>query len=187
MSLRVRQWSHWHADCASNQAPLLGEEPHAEKDQDERPKTIQTELKDPGSVQKEEHAQADENGGSSGNLGAFEFFAGAKGGRQTERIGSRFAHLDCLGAAHCVDDLVDVEKSDEDSEYCDHIPGKIGTHAEDQQHHDDQVRQSFGVLAGVNGADADGKESGENSSDGGIRASVQRRPRPPEEADPKGW
>ena len=50
--------------------------------------------------------------------------------------------------------------------------GKIGTHSEDQQHHDHQVRQSFGVLPAVDRADAEGKKSGENSGDRWIRAGV---------------
>jgi hypothetical protein len=83
-------------------------------------------------MQEKNHAQTDENGSTHGNLGAFKFFAGAKGGCESERIGGGFAHLDCLCAADRVNDLVDVEKSDQDTQNRDHIPGKIGTHPEDQ-------------------------------------------------------
>src|ERR1700733_10442939 len=96
---------------AADQAPLFGEEPHPEKDQDEWPKAVQSELEQAGGMQQKDYAQSDENGRSGGNLGAFEFLAGAEGLCQAEWIRSRFAQLDRLGAAHRVNDLVDVEKA----------------------------------------------------------------------------
>src|ERR1035437_5893651 len=100
---------------ATDQAPVLGKEPDAEKDQDERPETIQTELKKSSSVEQKKNAQTDENGGSDGNFGPFESLDGAKGLRPAEWVRSRFAHLDGLRAANRIDDLVDVEKTDGDA------------------------------------------------------------------------
>src|SRR3984885_342012 len=155
-----------------DQAPVFGEQPYAEEDQNEGPETFQTKLKEARSVQEEKHPQANENGSSRGNLGSFEFLAGAKGLRQAEWVGCGLSRLNGFGAANRVDDLVDVEKSDRNSEDHDYRPRKIRTNTEDKEHHDHQVRPSFGVLAGIDRSNPDGKDSRENSSNPGIGANV---------------
>jgi len=87
---------------AADQSPLLGKEPDTEKDQDERPETIETELKESGSVQQEEHTPGQSEWQLRQDLGAFEFLAGAKGLCQAEWVRGRLAQLDCLGAANRV-------------------------------------------------------------------------------------
>src|SRR5579871_4198906 len=70
--------------AGADQSPLLGEQPNAEEDQDQRPETIEPELEQSGGVQEEQHAQADENGCTGWNFGAFEFLASTKCRGQSE-------------------------------------------------------------------------------------------------------
>src|SRR6266478_756921 len=94
---------------------MLGEEPHAEHDQDDRPKAMQAEVKN--SVDQKEYAQADQNRRGGGNLGGLELLSGAEGLCQPEGIRSGLARLNRLGSANGVQDLVDPEKSKKDSQH----------------------------------------------------------------------
>ncbi len=71
--------------------------------------------------------------------------------------------------------LVDPEKRDtNDADYIQRTP-LLSAH--DQRDEDQQVRQSFGVLRAVDGAHAEGKESGKDACDSGIRAGTEARRR----------
>ena len=56
-----------------------------------------------------------------------------------------------------------------DTEAKEPIPVATVTRSEDQERENHQMCKSLGVLRAVDGAHAEGKESGKNSGDGGIR------------------
>src|SRR5215469_284127 len=151
----------------AEQPPSPGEEPAPEKDQNKWPKIAKSKFKYADGVQQEQNAQADQDQRSDRNLGSIDPFAGAKALGESEWIGGGLAHLDGVRRAHRIDDLVDVEKSDTECEQHGQAIAD-GAHAPDQHGHDHQVRESLGVLAGIDGTDAEGKESGEDSSQRGI-------------------
>src|SRR5258708_2180946 len=100
----------------SDHAPLFGEHPSSEKDQEYWPKTVHAEFPDVHGVQQEEHAQADQNDRDGRNTFGFASLAHAEGLRQSEWIRCGLALLKGAGGADGVDDLIDVEESNGDAE-----------------------------------------------------------------------
>ena len=68
---------------------MFGKEPHAEKNQNERPEAIQPKFKDVHGVQEKDDAQADKNHSPGWNLGGVDFLTHAKRLCQSKRIRSR--------------------------------------------------------------------------------------------------
>ena len=112
-------------------------------------KQAHPELKDPGGMQKEKHAQPDQDSGSAWDFALPSSFSPVPNiCAQTEGIGRRLSRLNRLRASNGVDDLIHVEESKRDSKERVHVPRNIGAFADDQEHHDHEVRQSLRVLAG---------------------------------------
>ena len=134
------------ASNAAQQPPMFREEPHPQQNQSQRNQDAHADFEQACSVQKKQNAQADQNRRSCGNLGAFKLLARAERCPQPEWIGHRLSQLQCFCGANRVDDLVDVEEANPDPQDRVHVPGHLGTDSHNQQHHDDQVCQSLGVL-----------------------------------------
>lgn len=148
---------------------MFREKPDAEKNQDERYKQAHPDLKDPGGMQKEKHAQPDQDGGSGWNFRSLKFLARAKHQPQTKGIGRRLSHLNRLRASNGVDDLIHVKESKRDSKERMHVPRNIGAFADDQEHHDHEVRQSLRVLRAIDRSHPEWEETCENACHRWIR------------------
>ncbi len=169
------RWSHQTTrSAAAATAGLLGalivaiKHPGAEKDEDQRPEAPESELEKVHGVQQEQKAESDENDGADRHFAGVELLAHAEGLAQTHGIGHGLAFLQSAGGADGIDDLVDVEKGDTEAEDPVPVSGVIG--GEDEHYEDQEVGQAFGVLRAIDGADAEGKESGKDACYCGIGA-----------------
>src|ERR1035438_4820266 len=117
-------------------------------------------------MQQEEHAQQNEHDRPHGDLAGLDLCPAAKGCRQAEGIRDWLRHLNRLCRAHRINDLVHVKEGD--AEAADNAQSlamsmAAGARPGNQQGHDRQMRQSLGILAGVDSTHAEGTESGKNS------------------------
>src|SRR5579864_4327061 len=113
-------------------------------------------------MQQEQDAKTDQNHGSGWDARPGEALAisWTEHRSQAEWIGRGLAFLDRLGGLDRINELVKIKGSDAKAENHSHgvAGGVIGTHY--QQHENDEVRESLGVLAVVHRAYAERKESG---------------------------
>src|ERR1700722_1614182 len=155
-----------------NHSPLLGEHPSAKQDQNQRPETIDTEFPDVHGVEQKEHAQSNQDDRNHRDIFGFALLTQAECLRQSEWIRWGLAFLKRAGGSHCVNDLIDVEKSDGNAEQRVPASGVIGR--EYEQSKNQQVSQSLGVLRAINRAHSERKKSGQDACNRGVRARAGR-------------
>ena len=160
--------------AVARQAPVAREHPASERDQDERPEAVESKS-EPHRMEQEQHAEQNEHDRAHGNFARLDLCAAAKSRRQTKGIRHRLRHLNCLCRAHRINDLVYVKEGN--AEAADNaqsfaMSAVAGVSPGDEQNKSRQMRQSLGILPGVNRAYAEGKESGENSSDRRVRSTA---------------
>ena len=158
----------------SNPAPAFREEPDSQGNNKDGPHPVSVKFEDPNCLQQEQCTQSDQDNRCRGHLGGFDFVASPKGLAEAQRIRGRFSHLEGPGGANGINDLVHVKECDSQAE--NRIQARVVYNrlAPYQQRESHQVRQSLGILAGVNRAHAEGKEAGQNARHGGIRTGARR-------------
>ena len=128
-------------------------------------------------MQQEEHAQQNEYDRTHRNSAGLDRCPAAKCCRQTVRIGSGQTGLYGARRAHRIDNLVNVEEADGDA--ADNaqsfaVPAVASANPSNQHTKDPQMRQSLGVLPGVNRAHAEGEKSSKNSGHRRVGAAASR-------------
>src|ERR1035441_2924076 len=164
----------------ADQSPASREYPTADSDKNHSPETVEIQIKQTSRVQQEDRAHNEEHDRAHRDFAGLDLCPAAKSGRQAEGIWDRLRHLDRLCRTHRIDDLVDVKKGDAEAadnaqSFAMSVVARAGPG--DEQSEDGQVRQSFGVLPGVDGAHAKGEESGEDSGHRRVRAAAASRRR----------
>src|SRR5579864_3270148 len=113
-------------------------------------------------MQQEQDAKTDQNHGSSwyARPGKALAISRTEHRSQAEWIGRGLAFLDGFGGLDRIDELIEIKGSDAKTENRSHgVAGGV-TGAHYQQHENDEVRESLGVLAVIDRAHAERKESG---------------------------
>src|SRR5581483_8649078 len=161
-SFRRARWTRRPARWTRRPARSPQEHPHSDRDQRQRPHSVEPEeVKHAHVAEQEQHAQADQDDGASGHFGSVDLLSGTEGARQPKGIGRRFASLQGLRRAVCVYDLVNVEEGDTNTEDRFQSSARVRS-TPNQEGKDQQVRQPLRVLPGVNLAYTEGKECGQH-------------------------
>src|SRR6202142_720017 len=94
----------------TEQSPVAGEQPTADSNQNQRPEAVDAIFHQAQSMQKKEHAQQNEHDRTHRDLAGLDFRPAAKSCCEAEGVRYGLCHLDCLGRAHRINNLVDVKK-----------------------------------------------------------------------------
>ena len=90
---------------------MAGEQPGSEKDQDQGPVALESELHHAQGVQQKQDSQRNQHYGTRRHLGRLHPFSSAKRLPQSKRIGHWLPHLDRFGRTNRVYDLVEVKEA----------------------------------------------------------------------------